>query len=318
MGPGSLSPLDTPTGLLTRVHVAVACASESPSTCVSVSGDDRGMAHRDDDDLEMTDAERARLTASRAAINDLSKAIVESADAESAEAALAAARQASTQLDLDSLRDKLHVPDDAGEHEGGLRRIMLRIPPNWGRWISCSRGWYPIIIELDQALVEIDPDYTVHQVKEKYAGLRYYFGVSESISEADHERMRALVDAAEEKCERTCELCGEPGVRHVTPHGWYRTLCEACAATEGKGYERVGELVNDLTDDLDGVWRVGCYGDASESIWDLDHGEVTIGSIRHRGLEVLTWPGVLRTWKLRLPDGTEVESGLVAAIERVG
>lgn len=154
-------------------------------------------------------------------------------------------------------------------------------------------------------------------MKEKDAGLRYYFGVSESISEADHERMRALVDAAGEKCERTCELCGEPGVRHVTPHGWYRTPCATCVAAEGKGYEPVGELVNDLAADATGVWRVGCYADAPESIWDLSRREVTVDGARHRDVEVLDMPSVLRTWRLRLADGTEVESGLIAAIERI-
>lgn len=190
----------------------------------------------------MTDAEKASLAASRAAIGDLAHALVEGVDPETAEAALAAARQANTKLDFDVLRDKLHIPDDAGEYEDGLRAIMMRIPPNWGRWISCSRGWYPIIIRLDEALAEIDPAYEVHQVKEKYSGLRYYFGTSKGVSESDRKRMDALVDAAEEQCERTCELCGETGVRHVTPHGWYRTLCAACATAEAKGYQPAKEL----------------------------------------------------------------------------
>ncbi|ORW59602.1 hypothetical protein [Mycolicibacterium peregrinum] len=271
-----------------------------------------------DEDLEMTAEEKARLAASRSAIDDLAHAVVEGADKETAEAALAAARQASTQLNLEALRDKLHIPDDAGEHEEGLRRIMRRIPDGWGRWISCSRGWYPIVIQLDEALAEIDPEYEVHQCKEKYAGLRYYFGTSESITEADRRRMDALVDAAEEQCEATCELCGGPGSRFVTESGWYRTLCEACATAEGKGYSPVGELVNDLAADATGVWRVGCYGDAPESIWDMDHGEVTVvGGECHRGFEVLALPSVMRTWRLRLADGTEVESGVIAAIERV-
>ncbi|WP_211171924.1 hypothetical protein [Mycobacteroides abscessus] len=271
----------------------------------------------DDDDLEMTAEEKASLDASRAAIGDLAAAIVEGADPESAAAALAAARQAGSRLDREALLNKIHMPGDAAGFEDGLRAIMMRIPEGWGRWISCSRGWYPIVIQLDEALAEIDPEYELHQVKEKFGGLRYYFHASESIAEADRKRMDELVDDAEEKCERTCELCGDPGVRHTTPHGWYRTLCETCAAAEGKGYERVGELVNNLSVDMDGVWRVGCYADAPESIWDLDRGEVTVDGARYSDYEVLSWPGVLRTWKLRLADGTEVESGVIAAIERV-
>ncbi|MCG7611337.1 MULTISPECIES: hypothetical protein [Mycobacterium] len=270
-----------------------------------------------DDDLEMTPEEKASLAASRAAVDDLATAIVQGADPEEAAAALAAARQATARMDREALLNKIHMPDTAAGFEDDLRRIMMRIPPNWGRWIGCSRGWYPIIIELDQALAALDPGYELHQCKEKLGALRYYFGTSESIAEADRQRMDELVDEAEVRCEATCELCGEPGVRHVTPHGWYRTLCEACATAEQNGYEPVGELVNVLTADMDGLWRVGCYGDAPESFWDLNRGEVTVNGVRYSDYEVLAMPGVLRTWRLRPADGTVVESGVVAAIERV-
>lgn len=70
----------------------------------------------------------------------------------------------------------IHIPEDAGEHADDLRRILARIPENWGRWISCASGWYPLVIELDQRLAKIAPDYTLHQVKEKFGTLRYYIG----------------------------------------------------------------------------------------------------------------------------------------------
>lgn len=268
-----------------------------------------------DDDLEMTAEEKARLAASRSAIDDLAHAVVEGADPEEAEAALAAARQASTKLDLDSLRDKIHMPADSEGFEDGLRRIMMRIPDGWGRWIGCSRGWYPIIIELDEAMAAIDPDYEVHQVKEKYAGLRVYYS---TLVEGAREQMEQLVDAAEERCESTCELCGEPGTRHTTPHGWLRTLCSSCAAASEKGYEPLGELVNDLDADRRGLWRVTGHGDGSDAHWDMTHGEVSIiDGERHCDFEVLALPSVLRTWRIRLSDGTEIESGLIASIERV-
>lgn len=72
--------------------------------------------------------------------------------------------------------DTVNVPEDAGEYADGLRKILERIPPNWGRWVSCSKGWYPLLIALDEELNAIFPDYQVHQVKEKFAGLRYYIG----------------------------------------------------------------------------------------------------------------------------------------------
>lgn len=268
-----------------------------------------------DDDLEMTDAERARLAASNAAISDLAGALL-SRDREGADAAFAAIQQANTKLDREALLDKIHMPRDAEGFEDGLRAIMRRIPPNWGRWISCSRGWYPIVIQLDHDLAAIDPDYEVHQCKEKLGGLRYYFGASEGVSEADHQRMRELVRAAEERCEVACELCGEPGVRHARSSGWLKTLCPSCAVSAG--YEPLGELVNDLDADRLGLWRVTCYGDGPDSHWDMSHGEVSIiDGDRHRDFEVLALPSVLRTWRIRLEDGSEIESGLIAAIERV-
>lgn len=270
-----------------------------------------------DDSMEMTEVEKGSLAASNAAIRDLAGALL-SRDREGADAAFAAVQQAGANLDRDALLNKIHMPADAGEFEDGLRAIMVRIPPNWGRWIGCSRGWYPVIIELDQALAEIDSSYEVHQVKEKLGGLRYYFGASEGVSEADQQRMLELVRAAEEKCEVTCEACGEPGVRHVTRHGWLRTLCVACAAASKHDYQPLGELVNDLGPEHHGVWRVTCYGDGPDSHWDMSHGEVSIiDGERYRDVEVVALPSVLRTWRIRLVDGSEVESGLIASIERV-
>lgn len=81
--------------------------------------------------------------------------------------------------DLDLLLNSLHIPSDAGEYAEDLRKILLRIPPRWGRWISCDSGWYPLIVELDKKLAEIFPDYELHQVKEKFGTLRYYIGLPE-------------------------------------------------------------------------------------------------------------------------------------------
>lgn len=78
--------------------------------------------------------------------------------------------------DLDAMLNTIYVPEDAGNHAEDLRKILSRIPENWGRWISCASGWYPLVIELDRKLAEIFPDYELHQVKEKFGTLRYYIG----------------------------------------------------------------------------------------------------------------------------------------------
>ncbi len=55
------------------------------------------------------------------------------------------AKQAVRDIDYQQLLNAAHVPEDAGEHAEALRGILLRIPDGWGRWISCDRGWYPLL-----------------------------------------------------------------------------------------------------------------------------------------------------------------------------
>lgn len=59
-------------------------------------------------------------------------------------------------------------------------------------------SWYDIVIEAGNRLKEVDPDYTIIQIKEKFGGLRYYYGTSEGLSEAHRERMKEIIDEAEE------------------------------------------------------------------------------------------------------------------------
>ncbi|WP_017205600.1 hypothetical protein [Mycobacteroides abscessus] len=258
----------------------------------------------------LSETEHAQLRAARSATADLRDAL-DAGDAEGRRAAFGQLLQTLSNIDFDSTRDKLHIPDDAGAYRDGLIRVLRRIPPNWGRWISCSKGWYPIIIELNQQLAVIDPAYELHQVKEKFGLLRYYYSTE---VEGARDRMNTLIRAAQEQAAATCELCGAPGARHSNGRGWIMTLCAACAAE--KGYGRLGELVNDLGPDHRGIWKVTDYAGA-ESYWDMSHAEVTVDGTRHRGATVLAPPSVLRVWRLRLADGSELVSELVAAIERV-
>jgi len=186
---------------------------------------------------------------------------------ESLQQLLETARDTST--DLDEALNTMRLPDDAGQYEDGLRKILQRIPNGWGRWISTGPGWYPLLVDLDDKLSELFPNYEVQQVKEKFGGLRYYweppYGTPYSLidsmpDDADafsdwlkrkelweasnagkdiitafqrrREQANQLVRATETQAEKICEECGESGLL-TKRGGWYKTLCPADIARLG-------------------------------------------------------------------------------------
>lgn len=81
-----------------------------------------------------------------------------------------------TEEALVEFREAHHMPSDVPEELlEDFKDILNRIPAGWGRWISCSKGWFPLIAETNRKLRAIDPDYEIHQVKSKLSSLRYYF-----------------------------------------------------------------------------------------------------------------------------------------------
>jgi len=134
-----------------------------------------------------------------------------------------------TKSDLAEVRDALHIPEDAGDLAPELEEILRRIPDGWGRWVTMSKGWYRIIVELDRRLAELDPDYVICQVKEKFGGLRYYFEPSPSATPDTIAAMRAAVVEAEAESERTCEECGVSGAVLRDDRVYWQTLCNRCA-----------------------------------------------------------------------------------------
>jgi hypothetical protein len=183
---------------------------------------------------EYPEPDEPREKALRAAIDDLTAA---AQGGNATEEELVAAMEAVRQVPIDTERmvNALHVPEDAGEHEPALRALLERIPDGWGRWIQCGAGWYPILSRLEERLREIDPDFRVHQIKEKFGNLRFYWAGQNC------DAGEAAVAKAEVEAARTCEVCGRPG-HPRTRHGWLRTLCGDCA--QSGGYE-------DLPDDED-------------------------------------------------------------------
>ena len=86
---------------------------------------------------------------------------------------------------------------------------------------ECYDGWFDILKDLSEKLRSLSFTADVIQVKEKFAGLRFY------VSSATEEQW-AVISEAEHKSYSVCEICGKPG--YLTRHGWLRTLCKECEA----------------------------------------------------------------------------------------
>ena len=80
-----------------------------------------------------------------------------------------------------------------------------------------DEGWYPLIQNLIQELVELGWDRKITQVKEKFGGLRFYI-------EHGSEEVYKLIEKAESDSYKICEMCGKKG-KVEEKYGWLKSLC---------------------------------------------------------------------------------------------
>jgi hypothetical protein len=158
---------------------------------------------------ELSERELAQWNAVKAAITGMTAALQDGTLDKDAMSATQA-QLAQVDLDMARVRDALHVPEDAGEYTEQLTALLRRIPDGWGRWISCDAGWYPLIVGLDADIAALAPDYELHQVKEKFGGLRFYIHAETEDPEA-RRAIDGLIREAERRALTICERCGEPG-----------------------------------------------------------------------------------------------------------
>lgn len=63
---------------------------------------------------------------------------------------------------------------------------------------SCPVEWEELVVQLDEDIATIDPDYTVQQVKEKFGGLRYYIKTKFGVGSWQLAEINTLIFKAEE------------------------------------------------------------------------------------------------------------------------
>lgn len=185
----------------------------------------------DGDEVDaLTERDQARWAAARTALDDLMRGLA-AGTIDDAGVTAYTRQLAQLNLDLEQVRDSLHLPSDAVPYLEALIAILLRIPERWGRWVSCDAGWYPLLAALDAGLAALDPDYVLHQAKEKFATLRYYAHTDNDAVRAEFE---ALIAEAERRSATTCERCGAEGSLSTGPqYGRIKTLCPSCRTVLG-------------------------------------------------------------------------------------
>ena len=122
------------------------------------------------------------------------------------------------------------MSDEFEKYDAFANHMEQRFPKMFnGKYggFACSEGWWPILeklcfniqhyIDWKNKQLEVVPQVTVAQIKEKFGGLRFYY-------EGGDEHINGMVRMAEAWADVSCETCGAPGKRREG--GWVKTLCD--------------------------------------------------------------------------------------------
>ena len=112
-----------------------------------------------------------------------------------------------------------------------IEALKNKFLPNYYKSVDVDEGWYQIVVDCDNLLTEIDPDYQIAQIKQKFGGLRYYFQPSDVNNGELYVKMNSVVLAYEKIASMTCEATGKPGVLMKSKGGWVKTLDPEYAKT---------------------------------------------------------------------------------------
>jgi hypothetical protein len=105
-----------------------------------------------------------------------------------------------------------------------IENLKNKFVQDWPKIIDVDEGWYQIVIDCDKELSEIDPDYQIYQIKEKFGTLRYYHKSSQPYNEQNYLKMVSIISKYESLSSCTCEATGLPGLLMKSSTGYYKTL----------------------------------------------------------------------------------------------
>ena len=119
---------------------------------------------------------------------------------------------------------------DEKEYIDFMNRMETKYPEMFSApygGFAISEGWWIIIEQLCANIQhhlnwknkesEVVPQVVVHQIKEKFGGLRFYYGGGD-------DEISGMVRMAESWASIACEECG--GIASRRSGGWIRTLCD--------------------------------------------------------------------------------------------
>lgn len=86
-----------------------------------------------------------------------------------------------------------------------------------------GKGWQPL---LDICIAALPEGSVVHQIKEKFGGLRFYCTLTDDCPNPDE--VYKVIAAAERLSFKTCEECGNPCEPKRSSRGWLYARCEDC------------------------------------------------------------------------------------------
>ncbi|WP_429819091.1 hypothetical protein [Ensifer sp. B1-9] len=101
---------------------------------------------------------------------------------------------------------------------------------------ECKAGWLELIedfLRVVDRVLPADASFRLQQVKEKFGGLRIYYGIDSVVPDDVWAEVGEANLRAEARSEHICETCGKRG-RMSNRGGYYTVVCEEHADEDGR------------------------------------------------------------------------------------